>query len=851
MRSRLLVPFVAVAVLALAFGAAPAAHAQESPRNGGSPVAQAGQAPQPQAPPASPQAPQAFMLQRLRVEGVDRQSMRDFVRRTSGLAQGQQVTLPGGDAVAEAIRSIYSSGLFSDVSIVEDRRTDEGISLTIRVTPEPTLAGYSFTGVGGDRDDLEEKMPLVKGRPVRRGDVERAEKAIKAYYADEGHLLADVSTERQTTPSGQARLNFRVNKGNKVEVDNIRFEGNTAFDDGDLRGAFDETQENRWWRFWKSETFDEDAYEDDLDALVNFYNQRGYYDATIVRDSVYVSSDDGLTVDVTVREGDRYHIRNIEWDGNTVYSNQLLTNALGFEKGDVYDSQKLQENLRFNRSSTDVTSLYTDRGYVGFNVQPNIRVVEGDSLDLVFEIREGEVWDVGNVEIAGNTKTNEHVIRRELYTIPGQTFSRSDIQESIRRLGQLGYFDQQALQKGPTTSFNQQQKQVDLTYKVKETSSDQLELSGTYGGFGLVLQLGFTFNNFSAQELFDFDEWKPLPAGDGQKLSLSVRTAGLQYQNYSISFTEPWFNGRPTPVGGSVAFSHIEEGAFRSDLRGVNNDADGVFTRFSTQLFRRQRLDWPDDKFSISSTVNYNFYGNDDGLYSTLPEGDSHQLSFKQGILRNSLNNSIFPTRGSRFELSLEVAPPVGDLIQFHKWRFETDWNVPLTRSGKLTFNVGTNYGYIGSLTGDEVQFQRFDLGGSPFDYGRQSFGTEPIFMRGYPAQALNPLENNQFAPGRILNKYTSELRFLAVESAQLRAAPYVFADAGNTWSSFDTFNPAQLYRSAGVGARLYLPIVGLIDVSYGYNFDRFPGERIINGVRPLEDRGWRFQISFGQGGGF
>ena len=840
MRFRFLL-VLAVALGGLLWGSVPEARAQQQSL-GGTPAGQ-------------PAAPETVTIDRLTVEGIARQSTRNFVRRISGLREGQQVTLPSGQAIGEAIRAIYRSGLFSDVSVVQEGRAESGgVRLVIQVAPEPGLAGYSFQGIkDGHRDDLKERITLAEGRPVRPGDIKRAEQAIKAFYSEEGYLLADVETLRQRMQDDRVKLTFDVDPGQKVEVEDIRFTGNTAFDDEDLRDAMEETQEDRWWRFWKSAKFNREKYEADLDRVVDYYNEHGYYDAAIVSDTTYVRNAEDLIAEVTVREGEQYHVRNVEWRGNTVYPDQVLTSALGLDKGEVYNSQRLERNLRGNRTSSDVTSLYTDRGYVMFNVQPTVQPVVGDSLDLVFDIQEGDVYDVGDVEIAGNTKTKEHVIRRELYTVPGRTFSRSAIQESLRRLQQLGYFSQKSLRQPPTINIDEANQEVDLTYNVEEVSNDQLELSGTYGGFGLVLQTSFTFNNFSAQNLFNFDEWDPLPMGDGQKLSLSVRTAGWDYQNYSISFTEPWFRGRPTPVGGSISYARITDNYRINRFQRGNSGSDGIFQQISTRAFRRQRLDWPDDKFTISSTVKYNYYRNDDRLYSTLPGGRSHQLSFEQGISRNSLNNPIFPTRGSKVNLSLEVAPPVGDLIQFHKWRFTSDWNVPLTSNGKLSFNVSTDYGYIGSLTGEPVNFQTFDLGGTAFDYGRNSFGTEPVFMRGYPAEALNPIRGTEPVGGRILNKYTSELRFMALDTRQLRAAPYLFLDAANTWAGFDSYDPTSLYRSAGIGAKLYLPIVGMIEVNYGYNFDRFPAQErnaVVNGRRLLEDPGWRFQISFG-GQGF
>ncbi len=836
-----------MAALALAVVAAPAsAQVVPPPGMGGT-----GQQPAAQ--------PQAVTIADLSVEGVPGENMRNFVLQTSGLEVGQEISLPGSEVIAEAVRALYDSRVFSDVEVMQRQRGEGQIALTLRVTPEPRLVGYDFHGVK-DGGDLEDVVPLLAGRPVRPGDVERAKQAIEAYYREEGYLTATVEVARTTNEAGQVALDFYVDRGDRVEVEDISFAGNEAFSDRRLRRQMEETQEDRWWRFWKRETFDRDEYEADKDLVIDYYRAQGYYDARIVSDSTYLTGSDDLNLQITVEEGAQYHVRDVEWEGNTVYPDPVLTRALGFERGDVYDEAKLQENLRGNRRSTDVSSLYLNRGYLTFNVQPTIEVVGGDSLDLTFDLREGEVFEVGEVSIAGNTKTKDYVIRRELYTAPGQTFSRSAIQESIRRLMQLQYFSQESIAGGPAISVNEEEQEVDLAYTVEEVGSDQLELSGTYGGYGIVLQLRFTFNNFSIQNLFNWDAYRPLPTGDGQQLSLAVQTNGTYYQNYSVSFTEPWFRGRPTPIGGSVSFSRYT--GYPSYYNFDNRRSDGSFTRISSRLFFQQRLDWPDDRFQTSSSVGYTYYLNDDfydeDSFTLIPEGTSHEVVLEQGISRNSLDNPLFPSSGSEMSLSLEVAPPINRLfgtesdeqsrfVQYHKWSFETDWHVPLME--KLTLSFGTDYGYIGSLTGEEVQFQRFVVGGSPFDYTRFNFGTDPIFMRGYPAQVIGPRtrgpsgELNVPAGGRILNKYTSELRWMAVQSQQLQAAPYLFLDAANTWRDFDTYNPASLYRSAGVGLRLFLPIVGMLEVNYGYNFDRYlplGGE--------TGQRGWTFQFSLGQG---
>ena len=796
-------------------------------------------------------APEPVEILGISVEGVDSEGMRSFVLQTDGLEVGQTVTVPGDPALADAIRSIYRTNLFSDVKVVEERRVGSGVYLGIRVEEVPKLAEFTFENMKkGHRNDLKKELPLITGIPVRTGDVERSKQVIEEFYKEKGYLLAEATVERETTPQG-VKLTFDVDRGPRVEVGDIVVEGNEAISDRKIRKQMKETKESRWWKFWSRATFEEDKFEEDLQQVVAYYNERGYFDAQVVRDSVYVENEAGdpeLVVQLTVREGPQYHIRNVEWEGNTVFPDGVLSRSLGFEKGDPYNLTKLEQNLYANRQSTDVASLYTNRGYMRFNLRPSTQVVEGDSLDLTFDVFEGEVYDFGDINIAGNDKTKEHVIRRELYTIPGQTYSREAVMESIRRLSQLSYFDQEALAGGPAMDVNDATKTVDMTYTVEEVGGDQLELSGTWGRYGLILMLRLGFNNFSAQNLFNGSAWKPLPSGDGQKLSLGIQTNGRYYQSYDLSFTEPWFRGRPTPIGGALSFSKIGRSPYYSRFYG-DDVPDRGLTTASARGFYEQRLTWPDDKFNASTGLTYRYY-NIQG-WSGLPEGVSQELTFQQGLTRSSIDNPVFPTSGSRVALSVDVAAPLPGFIQYHKWRANSSWNVPL--GGQLTLGLSTDFGYIGSLTGADVEFERFLVGGSPFETQgiyNSFFGKDVVLMRGYPARAISPRRtiggNSTPVGGRVLNKYTSEVRWLAVQSQQLQAAPYLFLDAANTWNGLGTYNPAQLYRSAGVGVRLVLPILGMLELTYGRNLDAF--DPITGGDDGSPS--WNFQFSLGQGFG-
>ncbi len=786
--------------------------------------------------------PTPFRVLGVSVEGAESDYTRSFVRQTSGISEGQQLTIPGDPAIGDAIRSIYRLGMFSDVEIIEERRVGDGIFIAIRVKEEPKLGEYSFEGIKKKhKKELRKKVPLIRRSPVRPEAIENAKQIIKEFFTEKGHPLVKSDVVRTENPDNTIDLQFNIDRGPKVKVKRVLIHGNEKLSDGKVRKQM-KTKTKSWWKFWRSSKFEQEKFEEDLHRILDYYNERGFYDARIVADSVYlqnVDADPGIVVAVTVEEGDVYHVRNIEWEGNTVYDNTRLEEALGLAEGDRYNGKRLQSNLFGNSRSSDVSSLYYNQGYMRFRVNPMIRAVGTDSLDLIMEINEGDVYNFGTISIDGNTKTKEHVVRRELLTIPGQRFSRDLIQESVRRLIQLNYFTQESLAPGPGVDIDDQKKEVDLTYSLEETGSDQLELSGTWGRFGLVLQLRFTFNNFSAQSMFDGKAWRPLPSGDGQKLSVGVQTNGSFFQQYSLSFTEPWFRGRPRQTGFSLSYSKIG----RNPITGSTNRNQQLQT-LSARSFYEQRLSWPDDNFSVATSIGYSYFDNDNWI-STLPQGVSNQVTVRQALQRNSTNHPIFPTAGSRMLISAELAPPIGGLIQYHKWRFQTSWNVPI--SDKLTIGLSSDYGYIGSITGDEVEFERFVVGGSPFEtsgFSGSFFGKDVIYMRGYPVSTIGPRRNGEPVGGKILNKYTSELRWLAIQSPQLSAAPYVFMDAANTWNGFRTYNPTALFRSAGFGVRLFLPILGMVELTYGYNFDEFEP------LRSSQDglRGWSFQFTLGQG---
>ena len=819
------------------------------------PVVLCAQSIMPQPPGASNDSavPQELEILGISVEGVESESMTSFVLRSSGLVTGQIITLPVDQTIAEAIHALYKLHVFSDVKIIEERRAGTGIFLKIRVKEEPKLDEFSFSGIKKRHTkELEKELPLFKGSRVRPGDIERSVQVIKDYFSEKGYMLAEVDVTREVSDDSEVTVNFDVDIGRKVRIKTVVINGTETISAGKVRGKLKKTKSYKPLFFWRKSRFDRSLYQEDKTRVLQHYNARGYYDARIVRDSVYLDTSGkraGLVVQLDLLEGAKYHVRQVEWEGNTVYTDATLTESLGVTPGDAYNGERLEQNLYGNKQTTDVSSLYMNRGYMLFRVVPEVRVVEGDSLDLHYDIYEGDIFEFGQIDIKGNSKTKEHVIRRELYTIPGQTFSRELIQETIRRLSQLNYFNQEKLGAGPSIDLDNEAKTVNLTYSLEEVGSDQLELSGSYHRYGLILMLRFAFNNFSASDIFKRESWRPLPAGDGQRFSVALQTSGKAYQSYQLSFTEPWFRGRPTPAGFSVAHSRFSGYGYSFySLNRSTKEPQEYYVRTSGTVFYEQRLQWPDDKFSTSTSLGYQHFINRN-FTSVLPLGTSEQVTLRQALTRNSQDHPIFPTVGSNFLLSATLAVPIGSFVQYHKWRLNSSWNVPIMR--KLTVNVNGEFGYIGSLTGGDVLFERYIVGGSPFDYQGvfNNYGKDIVFMRGYPERVLGPRRENEPVGGRILNKYTSELRLLAVQTPQLTAAPYVFMDAANTWDRFSTYNPTQLYRSAGLGARLFLPILGMLEITYGYNFDTF----IPYGGQQSKHDGsskWLFQFTLGQGFG-
>ncbi|MDZ7690003.1 MAG: outer membrane protein assembly factor BamA [Balneolaceae bacterium] len=597
--------------------------------------------------------PQQYEILSLNVEGVN--TVRpSFIESTSGLNVGSTITIPGDD-ISQAIERLNRTGLFSDISVSQLGSTASGIHLEISVVEQPRLADYEIRGVKrSQRNDLRERLNLLSGFAVTQSAKSQAINTIKSFYKEKGYWFTevDVSTSEPDTVRNRVTMYFDIDPGKRLEIKDIRFEGNEHYDEKKLRKTLDTIKEDRWWRFFSKKLFKQDDYEEAQTNLRTFYGENGFRDFYIVDDSVftynYEDDKQGVGVWIKVNEGPQYKVRDITWEGNTVYTDQRLSQALGFQKGDVFNQTKFEENLRYSQNSTDVTSLYQNVGYLFFQVQPNIQVVAEDSLDIYMSIIEDEIATIDRVSFSGNTKTHDDVVRRTLRTIPGKTYSRQAVVRTIRELGTLGYFQQQNIT--PDLSPDMENKTVDISYQLDESqSTDNFEFSGGFGGrgIGLILSARLNFNNFSMGRALRGEGFNPIPSGDGQKLSLGVQVTGGGYQSYSFGFQEPWLSGRPLSLG--VNFNYNLINYRRSDIRNE---------LFSSSVSLGKRLNWPDDFFTQRTVLSYQVYDVAGGA-SFLAEGTSSVLSVKQVIERNSVNNPISPTSGSKLSLSLEVAPPL------------------------------------------------------------------------------------------------------------------------------------------------------------------------------------------------
>ncbi|RYU83745.1 outer membrane protein assembly factor BamA [Hymenobacter persicinus] len=774
--------------------------------------------------------PQHYTLGGITVSGARYLDTNTLIGLT-GLKIGDPINVPG-EEIGKAIRRLWEQGILGDVSVSIARTEGSKIYLDFNLKERPRLSKFEFTGNSKSQaDDLKNKIKLIRGKVVTDALLNNTRTQVRKFYTNKGYLDAKVTITQtpDSSLSNSVVLNINVDKGSKIRIRSIDFEGNTAFTDRKLKSKFKKTNERKSYKFLNSGKFQKNEYEEDKKKLIEFYNGEGYRDAAVVSDTL-VRTADGLALTIKLDEGPKYYFRHITWAGNYLYDNKTLSSVLGIKEGNVYSKETLDKRLNYNPTGQDVTSLYMNDGYLFFQIDPVETKVEGDSIDIEMRISEGVQARIKEINIAGNTKTSDHVLRRELQTLPGDKFNRELLIRSQRQIATLGYFDPEKIGMNPVP--NQNDGTVDINYTVVEKPSDQITLSGGWGGYaGFIGTVGLVFNNFSLRKAGNFRNWTPVPAGDGQRLALNVQANGTQYQAYSFSFTEPWLGGRK-PNSLSVSLN-------RSIQRvGTNFDAknDQSIKVNSATIGLGRRLRVPDDYFTLSNSLSISRYQlNNYPYFQGFNNGNANNITLNTTLSRNSIDNPTYTRRGSSLALSVSLTPPysvfkgshpnVNEWIEFHKWMFDASWFTPIV--GKLVLNTRAHFGFIGSYNSSRPigPFERFKLGGSGLGYGGSSnflVGTEYVGLRGYDdPNTANSIQNPNSSGGVVYNKYVLEMRYPV--SLNPAATVYVlgFAEAGNAFEQYTQYNPYKLYRSAGIGARIFMSAFGLLGFDYGYGFDK------------------------------
>ncbi|HOU31091.1 MAG TPA: outer membrane protein assembly factor BamA [Bacteroidales bacterium] len=755
----------------------------------------------------------------------------------SGLKTGQAITIPG-EEISSAAKKLWNQGLFSDVRISIMEMRNDTVFLDIFLQERPRLSSLKITGLSrNETQDIREKIKLPAGSQITAFILNNTEKIIKDHFVEKGFHNTTVNFIQKDDPDkpNSVILTIEVNKNEKVKIGEIQFVGNQAFDDRKLKRQMKGTKEKNW-NFFRSSKYIEDKFAEDKEKLYTFYNDHGYKDFTILSDSVYRISSDRLGVLIKVDEGRQYFIRNITWVGNSIYPTRLLDQVLNIEKGSVYNKSLLNKRLKIDEDA--VSSLYLDNGYLFSNLTPVEVKVEGDSVDIEVRIFEGDQAYLNDVVITGNTRTNEHVARRELYTLPGDLFSKEKILRSVRQLGVLGHFDPEKINPQPIP--DPMNGTVDLLYPLEERANDQFEISGGWGAGMLVGTVGVRFNNFAMKNFFNLSEWRPYPSGDGQSLSIRAQSNGRIYQSYNISFVEPWLGGK-SPNTFSVSFYR----SVMTNGRKRNEDGRQSMIIDGASIGLGKRLEWPDDYFSLYGELNFQRYDlNNYNVFRFLFEnGTSNLFSVTARLMRfSTAPNLIYPRSGSSFSLQLQVTPPYSLIngrdykgatdqvkyrwIEFHKWVFKADYYFPITRNDKLVLNTKFAFGYLGFYNKDigPSPFENFYLGGDGMT-GYSFYGREVIALRGYTNGSLTPSDPVKGSPaGNVYSKITFELRYPITLNQQATIYALTFLEAGKAWYELKEYNPFRMHRSAGVGLRANLPMFGLLGIDWGYGFDAVPG---------------------------
>ena len=812
--------------------------------------------------------PRKYIVGGISVEG-NKGFHNDKILQQTGLRKGMEVTIPGED-ISSIVNRLWMQRYFQDVAVYADSlsASKDTVFLKLVVKERPRVTRWTFTGVkSGEKKDLQERLNFKRGGEYSDYVAKTSVDIIKRYYKDKGFLDVRVEprVQKDTIIGNAIRVNYDVDRGPRIKIKTINFIGNDNVSDYKLAKSMKKTKSAKFYNFFSSKKFNEKEYKNDKKSLISAFNEAGYRDARLLRDSIYTVKPGRLGIDFVFDEGDKYYFRHITWTGNSVYTSEALNSILQIQKGDVYDVVTMEKRLQGGgkQGDIDVSKLYRDNGYLFFNVQPVELNVVGDSVDVEMRIAEGKQATLNNIIINGNDLTNERVVRRQVFTRPGYLFSQSDFERSIREIASLGQFDPEAITdpaKGWSILPDQLNSTVDIVYNVTEKPSSQLELSGGWGGRTFVATVGVSFNNFSTRRMFDKSAWRPVPLGDAQNLSFRFQTSGTYYSSLSASFVEPWlFGKKPTSLSLSAYYSRQTNSYLMWNI--LNNDKQFEVYGFSAGL--GNRLKWPDNYFVLYNQLSWQTYKLKDWYsnYFIFDDGISHNLSYTLGLSRTSTDQQIYPRQGSDLSFSVQITPPyslfrrkdkgvldaagnpvkVGNWrdinydrwssqdrykwIEYHKWTFKGSLYTKLV--GDLVLMTRAQFGYLGyyNRKWGYSPFEGFLVGGDGMS-GYNSYGSEVIALRGYENYSLTPYQATSYSSngysyaGNVYDKFTVELRYPIVMQPQSTIFALLFLEGGNCWSDIRDFNPFEIKRSAGVGVRVYLPVIGLLGIDWGYGFD-------------------------------
>ncbi|MDR2086942.1 MAG: outer membrane protein assembly factor BamA [Dysgonamonadaceae bacterium] len=802
------------------------------------------------------------------ISGVESYGYEDFVLiGISGLSIGDKVTIPG-DEITTAVKHFWKHGLFSDVKIQATKLTKDSVWLHIALKPNPIISTINITGVKkGEREDLEKKIGMAKGSQLTPNLINRAGKRVKEYFDEKGFSNARVRILQKDDVNNDGRviLDITVDKQEKTKIKNIFITGNENISDYNLKVTMKKTNEGFSLRkrfklsfreMFSTKKFVKEEYENDLNNILTKYNEKGYRDAIILSDSVEYVDDKHVNIHINLDEGAQYFIRNIKWVGNTIYPSEYLESILNMKPGDIYNQKKLNERL--NTDEDAVSNVYYNRGYIFSYMIPVETYVQNDSVDIEMRISEGIQATINRVIINGNDRLYEDIIRRELMTKPGQLFSKEVLMRSAREIAQMGHFDPETMDIQPIP--DREAGTVDIQYNLTSKANDQVEFSAGWGQTGLLGRLSFKFTNFSFNNLLHPSTYKGIiPQGEGQTLTVSGQTNGRYYQSYSISFMDPWFGGKRPNTFSVGAYYMVQTGVesryynnyynmynyygnygYSDPSAYVTYDENQYLRLFGVSVSYGKRLKWPDDYFSFMTELSYQKYWLNNWNYFIIQNGNCNNISLGLTLSRNSIDNPLYTREGSQFTASVNFTPPYSLLdskdyatlsdsdpeknewIEYHKWKFKGKIFIPLANREKVSrtpvLMSRIEYGFVGSYNKNKRSpFETFYVGGDGMTGYSGMYATETIGLRGYENGSLTPYGSEGYAYSRL----SMELRYPFMLEQTATIYGLAFIEAGNAWSHVKSFNPFDLKRSAGFGARIFLPMIGLMGLDWAYGFDR------------------------------